>query len=72
MPMHCVLRNVLGIVFYTLCLPLCFTLFFCNYLLRTTFYESCFVLLYVSTRHAPPQRAAAKILVKLNYLNHIV
>ncbi|MFS7973954.1 hypothetical protein Hanom_Chr09g00862751 [Helianthus anomalus] len=27
MPMHCVLRNVLGIVFYTLCLSLYFTLF---------------------------------------------
>ncbi|MFS7999591.1 hypothetical protein Hanom_Chr12g01168171 [Helianthus anomalus] len=26
--MHCVLQNVLGIVYYTLCLPLCFNTFF--------------------------------------------
>ncbi|MFS7902690.1 hypothetical protein Hanom_Chr01g00014171 [Helianthus anomalus] len=65
MLMHCVLRNVLGIVFNTLCLPLCFTIFFCNCLLRISFYESCFIVLYVSTRRAPPQRVAGKILVYL-------
>ncbi|MFS8013429.1 hypothetical protein Hanom_Chr14g01332871 [Helianthus anomalus] len=51
---HCVVHFVSTFVIYT---------FFRNCLLHTAFYESCFVLLYVSTRRASPQRATSKILV---------
>ncbi|KAF5783448.1 hypothetical protein HanXRQr2_Chr11g0508081 [Helianthus annuus] len=77
MSLHYVLRNVLGIVFYTwyLLSTFMFYTFFCNCLLHTVlytffncllyiaFYESYVILLYVSTRRAQPQRTARKILV---------
>ncbi|MFS7938495.1 hypothetical protein Hanom_Chr05g00440401 [Helianthus anomalus] len=48
MSLHCVLRDVLDIMFYTSCLLLCFTIF-CNYLLRIVFYIF-FVIVFYTLR----------------------
>ncbi|MFS7972940.1 hypothetical protein Hanom_Chr09g00850761 [Helianthus anomalus] len=73
MTMHCVFQNVFDIVLYTFVSTfVIYTFSFCNCLLRTGFYESCFVLLYVSTRRVPPQRPAGKILVYIKVILSII
>ncbi|KAJ0775053.1 putative alpha/Beta hydrolase [Helianthus annuus] len=52
--MHCVLRNVLGIVFYTLYLPLCFTLF-----LQLSFTQCVLRIVFCLTICFQPSRVAA-------------